>query len=302
MAAAVGIERPHLQALLCQHVEVDIGDRRLVRHGKPFGLGQSVAVLEHRCLAVPGEVSRGFPCPGGGIQIGGQTAGGLGTAQQAAGLGLADGDVAGRQVRQHGRPGDGRLSTGRIGHPDVLADFCMDDQAAYVGCFPQQVGAERDRAAADGDATAIGAVATDEVPGFIELPIVGQMDFRHDTENLPAMNGQGAVVQSAEMPQRRAHQQQRHQFGRTGDDRLDRGFHGVQQHRLLQQIADRVTGNAEFREYCDRHRLPVAIPGHAQNRLRVGRRIGQRGGCGARGDTSEAVAIKGTETHDRPGL
>ena len=63
VAAAVGIERPHLQAFLCQHIEVDIGDRRLVRHGKPFGLGQSVAVLEHRGLAVPGKVGGRFARP-----------------------------------------------------------------------------------------------------------------------------------------------------------------------------------------------------------------------------------------------
>ena len=206
MAAAVGIERTHLQAFLCQHIEVDIGDRRLVRHGKPFGLGQSIAVLEHRGLAVPGEVGGRFAGPGGGIQIRRQTPRGLRPAQQTAGLGLADGDITRRQIRQNCRPRHGGLTARRIGNPDVLADFRVDDQAAEVGGFPQQVGAKRRGATADGYGTSVGAVAADEMARFVELPVIRQVDFRHDAKQCAAMDGQGAVVERTEMPQRRPHQ------------------------------------------------------------------------------------------------
>ena len=143
MPPPVGIERSHLQPLLQQHVQVDVGDRRLVRHRKPFGLGQSVAVLEHRGLPVPGQVGGGFPRPRRGIQVCSKAPRRLGTAQQSAGFGLADGDVAGRQVRQHRCARDRRLAAGRVWHPDVLADLGMDDEAAQVGCSEQQVSAER---------------------------------------------------------------------------------------------------------------------------------------------------------------
>ena len=199
-------------------------------------------------------------------------------------------------------PGDRRLAAGRVGNPDVLADLRVHDQAAQIGGLPQQVGAERHGVPADGDGAAVGPVAADEMPRLVEFPVVRQVDLRHHAEQRAAMDGKGAVIQRAKMPQRRPHQQQRHQVGRPRDDRLDRRLHRVQQRRLLQQVADGIAGNPEFREHRHRHRLPVAILGHAQDRLRVGRRVGQRRAGGASGDTGEAVAIKGTETHGGPGL
>ena len=302
MPAAIGIKRPHLQTLLRQHVEVDIGDRRLVRHRKPFGLGQSITVLEDRGLAVPGKVGGGFASAGGGIQIGGEAAGGLRPAQQTAGFRLADGDVAGRQIGQDRGAGDGGFTAGRVRHPDVLADFGVDNQALDVGRFPQQVGAERDGAALDGDAAAIGAVAADEVPGFVELPVVRQVDLWHHAQKLAAMDCQGAVVKRAHVTDRRADQQQRHQVCRTGDDGIDRGFYCIEHGLLLQQVGDRVAGNSQFREHRDGDRLTVAIPRHCQDGLRVADRIGQRGACGAGGDTGEAVAVQRSEAHGGLGL
>ena len=127
-----------------QHVEVDIGDRRLVRHRKPFGLGQSIAVLEYRGLAVPGQVGGRLACPGRRIEISRQAAGRLRAAQQPPRLRLADGDVARREVGQHRGARQRRLAAGRVRHPDILADFGMHDEVAQIGGREQQVGAERD--------------------------------------------------------------------------------------------------------------------------------------------------------------
>ena len=135
------------------------------------------------------------------------------------------------------------------------------------------------------------------MPRLVELPIIGQMDLRHHAQQPAAMDGERTIIECAQVAQRRADQQQRQQVGRGGDDRVDRRLHRVQQRGLLQQIADRVAGQAEFGEHRQRHRLAVAVARHRQDRLRVRRRIGQRRPGGAGGDTRETVTVKGSETH-----
>ncbi len=76
----------------------------------------------------------------------------------------------------------------------------MDDEAAHVGGLEQQVGAEGDGVAAEGDRAAFGSAAADEVPGFVEFSIIRQMDLRHDAEDLAAMDGDGAVIKCTQMP------------------------------------------------------------------------------------------------------
>ncbi len=61
--APVGVERTHPQPFLPQQIEVDIGDRRLRLAGKAFGLRQHDAILEHRGLAIPGQIRRQFAAP-----------------------------------------------------------------------------------------------------------------------------------------------------------------------------------------------------------------------------------------------
>ena len=82
-----------------------------------------------------------------------------------------------------------------------------------------------------------GAVTGNEVARLIELPVIRQMHLGHHAQHGATVNRHGAVVQRAQVPQRRAHQQQRHQVGRARDDALDGGFHRVEKSRLLQQVA-----------------------------------------------------------------
>ncbi len=88
--------QPH--ALLADAAEVHVGEHHLVA-GEAPGLGQGFAQLEHARLAVPGEVGGGFARAGGGVEIGGHRRARLAGAEQPAGLGLADGDVAGGEVQ-----------------------------------------------------------------------------------------------------------------------------------------------------------------------------------------------------------
>ena len=117
--------------------------RELAGRWETLGLGQRRAVLEDRGLAVPGEIGGGLAGTRRGVQIGRHAARRLRGAQQPPRLRLADRDVAGRQVGEHGRAGQRGLRTGRHRDPDVLADLGMHDQARHVLGREQQVGAER---------------------------------------------------------------------------------------------------------------------------------------------------------------
>ena len=63
------------------------------------------------------------------------------------------------------------------------------------------------------------------------------------------MDGERAVMSRTPVADWRADEQQRQQAGGGGDDRVDRCLHRVEHCGLLQQIADRVAGQAKFGEY-----------------------------------------------------
>ena len=176
----------------------------------------------------------------------------------------------------------------------------MHDQPAQITRREQQVGAKRDCLPADGDGAPIGAVATGEMPRFVELPVIRQVNFRDNAEQLTTVDGQGAVEQRAEMAQRRADQQQRHQVRGFGDDRHDGRFHRVQQRSLLQQVTDGIAGQSQLGKHRHGNSLIVACPRHVQYGACVGRRIRQRGPGRAGGDADETVTVDGSKAHGDP--
>jgi hypothetical protein len=167
----------------------------------------------------------------------------------------------------------------------------MHDQAGHVLSHEQQIGAERRRQRADGDLPTHHAVAHHEVPRLVEFAIIGQMHLRHHTEQPAAMDRQRAVVQGTGMAQWRAHQQQRKQIGRRFDQIRDSLLHRVEQHGLVQQIADRVARDAEFGEHRQRRASRMARTRHIHDGCRIRGRIGERAACCAGGDPGEAVAV-----------
>ena len=167
----------------------------------------------------------------------------------------------------------------------------MHDQAGYVLSHEQQIGAERRRQRAGGDLPTHHAVAHHEVPRLVEFAIIGQMHLRHHTEQPAAMDRQRAVVQGTGVAQRSADQQQRQEIGRRFDQMLDSLLHRVEQHGLVQQIADRVARDAEFREHGHCRASRMACARHIQDGVRVRRRIGERAACRAGGDPGEAVVV-----------
>ena len=209
---ALSSKRAHLQPLLPQHAEVDIGGGHDGRLREAFGFRQQRAVLVDAGLAVPRQVGGGLASAGGGVEVGGEAAGGLGAAEQVAGLGAADGDRAARQVGEHGGTGQGGLRAGWDGDPDVLAHLGVDGEAGQVrGGFEQQVGAEGHGLAGEGEGLARDAVTGGEMAALVELAVVGQVDFRHGAQDAAAVEGEGGVEQAAAVDERGADEKQREQ-------------------------------------------------------------------------------------------
>ncbi len=298
MSAAVVVERAHPHAFLTQQIEVDVGQHLLRIGREALGLGQGIAVLEDHHLAVPGNIRGALPGAGGGVDIGGEAAGGGRLRQQPAAFGTADGDRAAGKVGQHRGAGQSGLGAGRDRHPEILADFDMQHEAGHILRGEQQVVADRHCGAGKGDLTAQ-HVAGGDLAAFIEFPVGRQIGFRHHAEQATAMDHQRRVVDPSGMAQRCANHQDGGQLFRAGQDGADRLLHRVQQRVLQQQVLDRVPRQRQFGEHREGHALRVALARHRQHGLGIALGIGEMRARGAGGDAGEAVRVERSEVHAR---
>ena len=62
------------------------------------------------------------------------------------------------------------------------------------------------------------------MPALVELAIIRQMNFRHDAEQVAAMNRKRAIIKPPFVAQRRADKYQRQKIGRRGDEAFDRAW------------------------------------------------------------------------------
>ncbi len=95
--------QPH--ALLAQVVQVEVRRDEAALQREAHRLGQPLAVLVDERVAVPGQVGRRFAGTRGRVEVAGDALRRLRRAEQPAVIGLADRDVARRQVGDHRRPG-----------------------------------------------------------------------------------------------------------------------------------------------------------------------------------------------------
>src|SRR5262249_27484882 len=97
LARAVG-KAVVAQSLLADATEIGVGlhDRRFLLEARRFR--KLIAQLVDRRMTIPGEIGRRFAGARRRVGIGGNGAHGLATAQEPARLGLADGDVRGREI------------------------------------------------------------------------------------------------------------------------------------------------------------------------------------------------------------
>ena len=279
------------QALLPDATEVDVGldHRRVLLEAR--GLDELVTDLVDRGMAVPGEIGRRFARPRRRIGIGRDRPHRLAAAQQPPRLGLADGDVAGRQVHQQLGARERGVARRRDRHPHVLADLDMEGEID-AGCLEEEIGAERHGLAQQLDLVAEHVGAGDEMPLLVELAIVRQVGLWHHAQHLAAMDDDGGVVEAARDPERRADDQDREELARGLDDLGDRPLDLVQQRVLQQQVLDGIGGQAEFGEDHDGGARLVALRGELQG---LGEIVGGIGHAGARHAARHAHELMGIE-------
>ena len=236
-------------------------------------LGEPLAVLVHERMPVPGQIGRRFAGAGGRVEIGRHAFRRLRRAQQPAVVGLADRDVAGREVRDDRRSRQRRQRARGQRHPQVLAELEVQHEARDVGRREQQPAAERHVLPEQPYRRRQRLGGRRELALLVELAVVGQVGLRHRAENPSAVHHDSAVEQSVLSPQRQPghqHQRQRaarvHQPGEGGERR-------IQQRVLLEEILVRVGRQAELREHREDGPLRRGLPGeHERLREVVGRR------------------------------
>src|SRR6478735_9266677 len=89
----------------------------------------------------------------------------------------------------------------------------LDGQTVDVGCAEEQIGAEGRRSPRDRDLQTGDAVPGGELPAFVELPVVGQVQLGYDAEDLAAVDHHGRVEQSVPVSQRSTDHQHAEQAG-----------------------------------------------------------------------------------------
>ena len=143
-----------------------------------------------------------------------------------------------------------------------------------------------------GDAVPGGELAT-----LVELAVVRQVQLRHHTEHLAAVDDHGGVEQPGLVAQRGADDEHRQQIGGGLDDLRQALVDRVEQGVLTQQVVDGVAGQRQFREQRDRDTEVGAAPADVDDALGVAHRVGDRDVGRARGDAGEAVAVQRVERH-----
>src|SRR5579883_2168624 len=102
----------------------------------------------------------------------------------------------------------------------------------------QQVDAERRLAARNRDRSADGRLARGEMSPFVEFPIIGQIELRHDTQEAAAVKDDAAIIKAPLAAQRRADGNDRMEIAACLQEPLDLPLDLVQKRVLKQQILD----------------------------------------------------------------
>ena len=279
--------------VLGKTVQVEIGEDDPGFFGKPLRFRQQVSVFKDHGMAVPGQVRRGFPRTGGGIQIGGDAAGGLVRGQAQPVFRLPDRHVGGGKVPDHGCPGHHRERGRGDRHPDVLADFQEETKVRDVGNIEQQVGAEGDVLPAAqihgfGQRLLRGA----ELATLVELPVIGQAGLHGDSGDPAPTKDNGAVEQAGVATKGRADHEDQVQRRRFAGNPLDRADDPLQKRLLLEEIVVGIGRDSQFREERENGLVPGGLPGQADGFIRVEFDIRHPDFRGADGHPGESVTIQ----------
>ena len=123
-------------------------------------------------------------------------------------VGLADGDVARRQICQHRGAGEGPEGAWRNRRPHVFADLDADREAWQVPAGEEHVGAERHAYAGELERRADELAGGAKLALLVVLVVLRQIALGHDSEDPAAVDRHRAVEQAALGPQRCADEEQ----------------------------------------------------------------------------------------------
>ena len=119
-------------------------------------------------------------------------------------LGLANRDVAGRKVGQHGGPGERSKGARRQGCPDIFANFGVQDKVRHIDGVKDQIVAKGHTLAEQLHFLLHRTARRGELALFIEFAIVGQITLGHDAKNSTVVEYDGTVKELALKTQGRA--------------------------------------------------------------------------------------------------
>jgi len=111
---------------------------------KSFRFGEQNAIFVNHRMAVPCEIGCGFAGARSGVQVPGETAGGLIGDQIVTVLGLAYGNVRGGKIEDHASAGERGLARRRNRHPKVFANLDEKCEAGSLDRFEENLLAEWD--------------------------------------------------------------------------------------------------------------------------------------------------------------
>ncbi len=301
MGLGVVAEARHARALLPQAVEIEVGgdESRLLREAD--GLGEAFAVFVDQCVAVPGEVGRGFTRARRGVEASGDALRRMRRAEQAAIVGLADGHVARREVRQYRCARERGERARRQRHPEVFAHLEVQHEAGQVARGEQQARAEghvlaeqpqrgRDRLGGRG-----------ELPALVEFAVVRQVALRHGAEQPASMHQHGAVEQAVVGPERQPDGDRKRQVAARLDQRAECRERGVEQRILLEQVLVGIGREAEFGKHGEHGALAGCLPREAHGLRQVDARGGHLDAWRGDRDPGEPVPVDRLERRLRGG-
>jgi len=148
-------------------------------------------------VAAVDDVGAGFAGPGGGVDVGGEAAGGLAFDELAAVGGLGQELIAGGEVAEQGGAGEGECAARGLHRPEVLAELDPDHAIGEVVGAEEEVGAEGDLLAEQLDLPYRGDPGRGEPALLVELPGVRQVGLRHDAQDLAARKEDPDVEEAA---------------------------------------------------------------------------------------------------------
>ena len=163
----------------------------------------------------------------------------------------------------------------RRGHPQILADFHAEREAAAV---KHEILPDGDTLSAEDDRIGRG-MARLEPAALIEFAAVGQMLLRNDAENAPAADGNGTVIQPSADFKRKP--DDKRGTNRRGKKHMKRLPAPVKQRRMNQQIAASIATQTKLRKNAEIGVLFVGGLQHMRNFPRVihrGREVNARHG------------------------